>query len=464
MHEARVRFSSCRVSDRGVRYWRDPRFRVVEGKPRPRVGRASRYLMYLGLAIGLCVLLAFAGCGTSTPIGELRAAQTAVNFGAVAVGQSGTATVSFVNSGTGAVEVSKVTITGQPFRIAGHVSFPASVAAGATLSLPVEFTPTKSGEAAGTVTLAADVTTGQLPSVSLSGLGVQAITEPGPASTAALDGISCKSTTLTGAGSDSCSVVLSAVASSGMTVSLSSNNPAISVPGTVTVPANATSVAFTVTVAAVTSAETAVLTASANGVSEQVAIQLNPLESILSASAANVGFGNVSVNSQMTQTLILTSTGGLPVTISGAIVTGTGFSLGGIAVPVTLNPGQSITLDLGFMPTAVGNEVGQLTVTSNATSGATIVVTLGGTGAIGYQVNLTWNAPATSADAVSGYHVYRSAAGASSYQLLSSTVLNTTVFTDSAIQGGQTYNYFVTSVDGSGVESTHSNTYTVTIP
>ena len=464
MHEARVRFSSCRVSDRGVRYWHDHRFRVTEGKPRPRVGRASRYLMYLGLLVGMCVLLAFAGCGTSTPIGELRAAQTAVNFGAVAVGQSGTATVSFVNGGTGAVEVSKVTITGQPFRVAGHVSLPVSVAAGATWSLPVEFTPATSGEAAGAVTLTADVTTGQLPSVSLSGLGVQAKTEPGPASSGALDGISCKSTTLTGGGSDSCSVALSAAAANGMTVSLSSNNPAISVPGSVTVPANATSVAFTVTVAAVTSTQTAVLTASANGISEQVAIQLNPLESILSANTSNIGFGNVSVNTQMTQTLLLTSTGGLPVTISGAVVTGTGFSLSGITVPVTLNPGQSITLDLGFTPAAVGNEVGQLTVTSNANTGASIVVTLGGTGAIGYQVNLMWEPPVSSADAVSGYHVYRSAGGASSYQLLSLTVLNATAFTDSATQSGKSYNYFVTSVDSSGVESSPSNTYTVTIP
>ncbi len=464
MHEARVRFSSYRVSDRSVRYWHDYRFRAAEGKARPRVSRTSRWFMYLGLMVGLCVLLAFAGCGTNTPTGELKAARTAVNFGAVTVGQTGTATVSFVNGGTGSVEVSKLTISGQSFQIGGHVSLPVNVGAGATWSFPVEFAPTKSGAAAGEVTLVANVTTGQSPAVSLSGLGVEAVTEPAPAAASVLNGFSCKSTMLAGGGSDSCSISLSAPAASAMSVSLSSNDAAISVPGSVAIPANAAGAAFTVTVSPVTSAQTAVLTASAGGISEQVAIALNPLESILSASAANVSFGNVSINTQTTQTIILTSTGGLPVTITGAAVTGTGFSLAGIAVPVTLNPGQSITLDVGFMPTAAGTEVGQIAVTSNANSGASIVVTLGGTGAMGYQVDLTWNPPASSADAVRGYHVYRSPAGASSYQLLNTTVLNSTAYADSGIQGGQSYNYYVTSVDGSGVESSPSNTYTVTIP
>jgi fibronectin type 3 domain-containing protein len=39
-----------------------------------------------------------------------------------------------------------------------------------------------------------------------------------------------------------------------------------------------------------------------------------------------------------------------------------------------------------------------------------------------------------------------------------------TTFTDANVQSGQTYLYYVTSVDSSGAESSPSNSTTVTIP
>jgi fibronectin type 3 domain-containing protein len=66
---------------------------------------------------------------------------------------------------------------------------------------------------------------------------------------------------------------------------------------------------------------------------------------------------------------------------------------------------------------------------------------------------------------VAGYNVYRSLSGASAYQLLNSgTSLMATTFTDTTVEDGQAYVYYVTSVDGSGVESTPSNAFDVTIP
>ena len=47
-------------------------------------------------------------------------------------------------------------------------------------------------------------------------------------------------------------------------------------PGTVTVPSGATSAGFTATAASVTTTQTATLTASAAGVSNTFALQLNP--------------------------------------------------------------------------------------------------------------------------------------------------------------------------------------------
>jgi len=94
-----------------------------------------------------------------------------------------------------------------------------------------------------------------------------------------------------------------------------------------------------------------------------------------------------------------------------------------------------------------------------------MVVSLNGTGMApqNYEVELTWDAPASSSDPVAGYHIYR-ATGSGSYALLNSSINAPTTYTDSTVQAGATYDYEVKSVDASGVESGPSNVYTATIP
>jgi fibronectin type 3 domain-containing protein len=80
-----------------------------------------------------------------------------------------------------------------------------------------------------------------------------------------------------------------------------------------------------------------------------------------------------------------------------------------------------------------------------------------------HQVDLRWDAPSSSPVQIVGYHVYRSTGIGSSYQLLSSSIETETVYLDTTVQSGSSYNYFVTSVDASGFESGSSNTVSVTI-
>jgi hypothetical protein len=161
---------------------------------------------------------------------------------------------------------------------------------------------------------------------------------------------------------------------------------------------------------------------------------------------------------------MLTSSGTQAVTVESTSLTGSGFSIGGLAFPVTVNPGQSILLQLEFVPTIAGAVSGQITISSNATAGGTMAIPVSGTGGVPYAVNLTWAAPTSSADAVVGYKVYRSISGASSYQLLNSAVNTGTTFTDTTVANGQSYVYYVTSVDVAGGESVPSNTFDATIP
>lgn len=103
-----------------------------------------------------------------------------------------------------------------------------------------------------------------------------------------------------------------------------------------------------------------------------------PAPSSLSASSSAVSFGNVTVGSPASQTVVLTDAGPGNVTISGLAVTGGGFTMTGGA-PATLTPNQSITVSLSFAPKAAGSAQGTLSVLSNAAN-SSMDISLTGTG------------------------------------------------------------------------------------
>ena len=278
--------------------------------------------------------------------------------------------------------------------------------------------------------------------------------------------LSCTSATITGAGSDTCTVTLTAAApSGGLDVDLVSSDVAhIPVPGSVLVANGATSATFTATIAAAAATHTVTLTASEGGVSKTYAIDLLVSSPGLTLGSTSVAFGDVTLNKPATQSVLLTSSGSAPLTISLGKVTGTGFSLPGVTFPITLNPGASMELDLEFDPSATGSSSGLATFTTNTSTGsATIALT--GTGVTAaYVVNLAWDAPTGSSDPVAGYDIYRAVSGSSSYELLNSGLIGSTSYGDTTVQSGTTYIYYVVSVDASGNQSAPSNEFTAVVP
>jgi hypothetical protein len=387
----------------------------------------------------------------------LSLSTTSLNFGDVTINTPTTEPVTLTSSGTTAVTVNAATITGTGFTMTG-ATFPVTLNPGQTAVLQVSFDPTTAGSDTGSILITSTATANPTATVTLSGTG--------DSTAGALSSLSCGTTSYTAAGTDACTVTLSAAApTGGLAVTLASNNTAVTVPASVTVPVGATTAAFTATVAAVTSTQTATLTATASGVAKTFNVQLTGGSPNLTLSSTNVAFGNVTLNTPTTQTVTLSSTGGVAVTVSTGVLAGTGFTMSGVTFPVTLNPGQTATLDLVFNPTTAGAATGMVTITSNDADSGTETIALSGTGvaSVAYEVQLTWDAPASSTDAVAGYHIYRSSGGAA-YQLLNTSVNTPTTYTDTTVQDGVTYNYEVTSVDASGVESTPSNVYTAAIP
>ena len=427
--------------------------------------------LFLCIFVFLSCSLPFTLCGclggtiisaATTSASSLRAAPSTVSFGSVALGTTASETVSLENQGSAAVTVSQVSVSGQPFSVSGEGDLPITVAAGGTYSLTVNFSPNAAGTAAGQLMIGSNATADGTLTIGLSGVG----TAGSAANSPELSSLSCANGSVTGAGTDSCIITLSAAAASGgFAVNLASNNSAVAVPASVTVAAGATSSSFTATVSSVSSAQTVTLTASAGGVAETFALQLGTAVATLSVNATTIAFGNVNLNSPATQTLILTSTGSAAVTVSAAAVTGSGFTVSGGPFPISLKTNQTATLSVQFDPTVAGAATGQLTITSNSSTGSSAGVSLSGTGAaVSYVVNLSWSAPASSPDPVAGYNVYRSPSGVSSFQQLNTPVVTQTTYADTGVQDGQTYDYIVESVDASGVTSSPSNVAAVPIP
>ena len=81
-----------------------------------------------------------------------------------------------------------------------------------------------------------------------------------------------------------------------------------------------------------------------------------------------------------------------------------------------------------------------------------------------YTVSLTWDAPVNNQDPVVGYFAYKSLSGDNNFSELNSSPVIVTSYSDDALLYGVSYDYYVTSVDASGVQSVPSNTVTLSIP
>jgi hypothetical protein len=180
----------------------------------------------------------------------------------------------------------------------------------------------------------------------------------------------------------------------------------------------------------------------------------------LSASPASLAFGNVTVGGTTTQNDQITNTGNAAVDITTVSATGTGFSVNGGSNTV-LAPNQSVTVTVSFNPQTAGSASGNLAVSSNAPA---LNISLSGTGIapVQHSVSLAWD-PSPSTNVVS-YVVYRRTGATGSFTKVGSTSNTATTFTDTTVQGNQTYFYQVTCIDSNNLESDVDGPVTATTP
>src|SRR5581483_1728975 len=318
-------------------------------------------------------IVSLSGNGTTQLLG---ASPPTLDFGSVAVGGSGTGTVTLSNTGTGSVTISQINVSGTGFSLSG-ISPPVILPAGQNTTFSVKFAPMASGSVTGSVSVISNATNSPA-TISLSGNGATSLLGVTPTTldfgNTVVGTNSTQSVTLRNTGSASIAISQAAVAGSGFSIS------GLSLPLTLTTgqsapfsvkfaPQAAGAVTGTITVVSDASNSPATVSLSGNGAT--VLVAPNP---------ASINFGTVAINTSSTQTVTLTNTGTSSATLSQAVVTGAGFSLSGLSLPLTLGAGQNATFTTRFAPQAAGSVTGSVEVVSNAANSPT-TVSLSGNGA-----------------------------------------------------------------------------------
>jgi hypothetical protein len=414
---------------------------------------------------GSSISVGVSGTGTpaySAPPQTFLLSQSAssLNFGSQLVGSSASQSFTLTNTGTGSVNLSQVTATGAGFTVTGF-SGAVTLAAGQSLPLSVNFTPASAGGAAGSISVVSNATNSPS-TITLSGTGVQAQISVVPSTVSfgnVTVGVSNSQTlTIRNPGTAALSVTQASLSGTGFT------STGLALP--LSIPAGGSStfnVAFAPTSAGAASGSITLISNTPNSplvvpfTGTGIAATLQ-----LSASSASLNFGSLTTGTSATQSFTVTNTGNSSVSISQVSESGAGFSVNGIALPLSLAAGQSTSFTVMFAPASAVSLSGSVTVVSNATN-SPLVIALSGTGAssVSHTVALSWT---PSSSTYSGFNVYRGATSGGPYTRVDTTMVSSTSYLDAGVSSGQTYYYVATELDSTGMESSYSSEVSAVIP
>jgi hypothetical protein len=408
---------------------------------------------------------------------QLAVNPSSVNFSNVQVGSGATQPLVLGNSGQSTVTVFQATVAGSGFSLSGP-TLPVQLPAGQKAVFSVSFTPTSSGTVSGRLSLMSSTTTihdrsgkhnsttGTTTTVSLVGSSAALPTvspTPGPLvanpgslifASVQVGSSQTQYATVTNPGSSSVTIAQAAIAGTGFSFS------GVALPLTLAAgqsltfrvtftPVSAGSASGNISISSDASIPTLTMSLTGTGAAQGQ----------LAVTPASADFGTVAVGTPQIQRATLTASGS-SVTISSASVTSPEFSLGGIALPLTLAPGRSIAFTLTFTPQISGRASATVSFASNAAN--SVAENLTGTGAVPPQhsVNLSWNVGSGTV----AYNVYRGNLSGGPYTKINTVLNATTTYNDGSVLAGQAYYYVTTAVDSSGAQSGYSNEIQAVIP
>jgi hypothetical protein len=339
--------------------------------------------------------LTASGDGGSTPVvvnlsatavasqAQLAVSESSIGFGNVSVGTKSTNNLILNNNGTSDLNISMLTLAGADFTISG-ITTPKTISAGQSAQLTVTFDPATTGSVTGSLGITSSDPVNPSMTIPLTGTGTNAPTGELSANPTSVSFGSVTSGTtsnkqivLTNTGTAAVNITSITSQGSGLAVS-GVSTPATLNPSqtaTINVAYDPTAVgSLTGTISISSNAGNSTLTIPVTGTGTAVPTGQ------LSANPTSLSFGTISTGTSSTKQIVLTNTGNASVNITSITPVGTGLTIGGVTLPATLSPTQTLTVDALFAPTTAGGVTGTISVVSNA-SNPTLTIQTSGTGA-----------------------------------------------------------------------------------
>ncbi|MCO5106697.1 MAG: choice-of-anchor D domain-containing protein [Burkholderiaceae bacterium] len=324
--------------------------------------------------------IALSGTGAPAPAPIAQLTPAAQAFGDQTIGTTSPARRAVLaNIGSASMSISGIAITGSAAFAIAVDNCGATLAAGASCTIDVTFTPALAGAASAALQVA-DSAAGSLHAVSLGGNGVVGpVGSPTLAPTALVDfgdvqlgQRSAPRQFMLGNGGGA-SYAISTIAIAGTDASSFAIEAGDCAAGQSIAPAASCTVSVSFAPAAIGAKAARLEIAASSG--SQLSVDLRGTGLAVAAAAIDTGagmldFGVQPLNGTATQTLTVTNSGTATLQVSEIDVTGP-FTIDATssqcpAVPFTLDPGASCQLVVTFNATVAGKQSGQVSIASNA--------------------------------------------------------------------------------------------------
>jgi hypothetical protein len=287
---------------------------------------------------------------------------------------SATQSVTLTNTGTATLNIKGIAATGDFSESANCGN---TLAAGASCTINVTFTPTATGNRTGILTITDDQLAGGQQTLNLSGTGIAPAASLSPTSLAFANQVvntssAASSVTVTNTGT--ATLTVSNISVSGMADFSQTNNCGSLAPGA----SCSINVTFTPTQNGSRNASLTITDDPLAGGQQTVSLTGTGVSSNAGLSPASMSFGTQLLNTSSTSQTVLKNVGTATLNISSISASGDFSQTNNCSA--TLAPGASCTINVTFTPTVSGSRSGVLTVTDDSFFGSPQTVPLSGTG------------------------------------------------------------------------------------
>ena len=327
-------------------------------------------------------VVSLAGTGVQPLISVSPASAT---FGNVITGTSSTQTIAVQNPGSDTLNISQASLSGIGYTLSG-IGVPLSIPPGGSSSFSIRFAPTSAGTFSGSLALVSNAASSPT-TIVLSGSGVASTLQLSASSSSLGFGSvntgssATLSVSVTNTGNSS--VTISQIAETGAGYLLSS--PAVPLALS---PGQSTSFSVKFAPSATgTFAGTATLTSNATNSPLTISLSGTGVQPQIAVVPSTVSFGSTTVGVANTETVTIQNPGTASLSISQAAVSGTGFSVSGLALPLSIAPGASTSFSATFTPASAGSLSGNISLVSTAPNSPTTIGLSGSGVAATYQLS-----------------------------------------------------------------------------